>query len=110
MTYDNKTFDTIGEIFDEALRLARTNKNEALNFFREYIQTILDEADDVNTWEEAENRAKSNFGYFAGYYSEDVCKLMYDTFQCSHPIFGDKPYDVTPDFAFQMGKALGTLH
>lgn len=104
MTYKNKEFNTFGEIFDEALRLVKKNKNEALEFFKAYIQYIFDDAEDVNTLEEAEERAKHNFGYFAGYYSPEVCNIIYKTFQCSHPIFGDKPFDVTPEEAFRMGQ------
>ena len=110
MTYNNKKFETIGEIFNEALRLAKKNKKEALEFFKAYIQYILEDADDINTLEEAEERAKHNFGYFAGYYSADVCKLIYKTFQCSHPIFGDKPFEVSPEEAFRLGQESARKH
>jgi GTP cyclohydrolase I len=68
MNYDfnEKTF---GEVFNKALELAKENKNEAQEFFKQYIQFILEDNDKVNTIEEAERIAKSNFGYFAGYYN-----------------------------------------
>ena len=102
MNYDfnEKTF---GEIFNEALELAKENKNEAQEFFKQYIQLILEDNDEVNTIEEAERIAKSNFGYFAGYYNQEVCDIIYETYQCSHPIFGDKPFDVSPEEAYQKG-------
>ena len=93
MNYDfnEKTF---GEVFNKALELAKENKNEAQEFFKQYIQFILEDNDKVNTIEEAERIAKSNFGYFAGYYTQEVCDIIYETYQCSHPIFGDKPFSV----------------
>ena len=59
------------------------------------------------TYAEAEEIAKSNFGYFAGYYDEETCAIIYDTYQCSHPIFGDKPFDVSPEEAFKKGMEIG---
>lgn len=105
MNYDfnEKTF---GEVFDNALKLAKENKNEAQEFFKQYIQFILEDNDNVNTIEEAERIAKSNFGYFAGYYSQEVCDIIYETYQCSHPIFGDKPFSVSPEEAYQKGLEL----
>ena len=106
MNYDfNKK--TFGEVFNKALKLAKENKNEAQEFFKQYIQFILEDNDKVNTIEEAERIAKSNFGYFAGYYTQEVCDIIYETYQCSHPIFGDKPFDVSPEEAFQKGLERG---
>ena len=106
MNYDfnEKTF---GEVFNKALELAKENKNEAQEFFKQYIQFILEDNDEVNTIEEAERIAKSNFGYFAGYYNQEVCDIIYETYQCSHPIFGDKPFDVSPEEAYQKGLERG---
>jgi len=99
MEYKGQSFDTMDAIFNEAVRLARTDVEEALRFFSAYIQYIYNEADDLITLAKderlvvAESRAKSNFGYFAGYYNEDVCDLVYKTFSCSHPIYGDHPFN-----------------
>ena len=48
MNYDfnEKTF---GEVFNKALELAKENKNEAQEFFKQYIQFILEDNDKVNT-------------------------------------------------------------
>ena len=106
MNYDfnGKTF---GEIFDKALKLAKTNKQEAQVYFAEYVQHILNVNDKVNTIEEAERIAKSNFGYCAGYYNQTVCDIIYKTYQCSHPIFGDRPFNISPEEAFQKGLERG---
>ena len=106
MNYDfnEKTF---GEIFNKALELTKENKNEAQVYFTEYVQHILNDNDEVNTIEEAERIAKSNFGYFTGYYSQEVCDIIYETYQCFHPIFGYKPFSVSPEEAYQKGLELG---
>lgn len=108
MKYKGKEITTIGEIFDVALQLAKENKEEAHDFFKEYIKYIYDENDEVHSLEEAERIAKSNFGYWAGYYSKETCNIIYETYQCSHPIFGSNPFGVSPEEAFKKGYELAT--
>ena len=107
MNYKGNNLKTFGELFDYALNLAKNDKQEAQNFFKEYVQYILNDNDKVNTIEEAERIAKSNFGYYAGYYDQEVCDIIYETYQCSHPIFGDKPFGVSPEEAFKKGLEIG---
>lgn len=107
MEYKGKNLKTFGELFDYALNLAKNDKQEAQNFFKEYIKYILEDNDKVNTIEEAERIAKSNFGYFAGYYNQEVCDIIYETYQCSHPIFGDKPFSVSAEDAYNKGLEAG---
>jgi hypothetical protein len=106
MEYRGKKLSTMGEVFDEALRIAKTNKDEAEDFFYQYVNDISS----VNkySWDKSIEIAKSNLGYFAGYYSQEVCDIIYDTYQCSHPIFGKKPYEVTPEDAFKKGLEIGS--
>ncbi len=103
MKYNGKNLNTIGEVFDKALQLAKENKEEAKNFFKLYIEHILENNNEVNSLEEAEKIAKANFGYFAGYYNPEVCDIIYKTYQCSHPIFGDKPFSVSAEDAYKKG-------
>ena len=103
MNYNGKNLNTMGEVFDKALQLAKENKEEAKNFFKLYIEYILENDDKVNSLEEAEKIAKANFGYFAGYYNPEVCDIIYKTYQCSHPIFGDKPFSVSAEEAYKKG-------
>lgn len=105
MIYKGKTYSTFGEVFNLGLKLAKENNEEAQEFFKEYIKYIvtcnncsIDEAIDI---------AKRNFGYFAGYYSQDVCDIIYKTYGTSHPIFGDKPFEVSPEKAYQTGLEIG---
>lgn len=101
MIFNGKELKTIGEIFNEGLRLAETNTADAERFFNAYVDCIMHE--NMISLEEAIKIAKSNFGYFAGYYSKDVVDLIYKTYECCHPIFGDKPYETSPEEAFSMG-------
>lgn len=107
MKYHGKVLETFAEIFNKGLQLARENKEKAQEFFKQYIQHIYENNDEVYSLEEAENIAKSNFGYWAGYYNQEVCDIIYNTFQCSHPIFGDKPFDVSPEEAYKKGLEMG---
>lgn len=107
MNYKGNNLKTFGELFDYALNLAKNDKQEAQNFFKEYIEYILEDNDNVKTIEEAERIAKSNFGYFAGYYDQEVCDIIYETYQCSHPIFGDKPFSVSAEDAYKKGLEMG---
>lgn len=101
MIFDGKELKTIGEIFNEGLRLAETNTADAERFFKAYVDSIMNE--NKISSEEAIKIAKSNFGYFAGYYPKNVVDLIYKTYECYHPIFGKNPYDVSPEEAFNMG-------
>ena len=101
MIYEGKALNTIGEVFNEALHYAKTDKNKASNFFKAYVEHILNT--NAIIYDEAERIAKSNLGYFAGYCNKETIDIIYETYQCSHPIFGDKPYDVSPQEAFEKG-------
>lgn len=100
MIYENKELNTIGEIFDKALSLAKKDKQKALDFLDAYA-TYVQEANNISK-EEALEIAKSNFGYFAGYFDDSVRKIIYDTYQAAHPIFGNA--SVTSEQAYEMGK------
>lgn len=108
MNYKGKELNSMGEVFDEALRLAQTDRNDALNFFRAYVEYIFENNEKINTLNEAEKTAKANFGYFAGYYTPEICDIIYKTYQCSHPIFGDKPFSVDPEEAHKKGLEIGS--
>lgn len=105
MNYRGKTYKTMGEVFNEALRLAKTDSYEAKEFFKEYINCIAN--DNHYSWDKATEIAKSNFGYFAGYYDEETCDIIYKTYQCSHPIFGNKPFSISAEEAYKKGLEMG---
>jgi len=104
MLYKGNQYNTFGDIFNKGLEIAKSgDKSEAEEFYKSYIQYIID--DTGLTLKEAKSRADSNFGYFAGYYSDEVRKLMKDTYGAIHPIFGDN-YNIDPAEAFRLGQEL----
>ena len=106
MNYKGKELDTMGELFDFALKLAKEeDKTESQEFFREYVKQIS--IKNNYSLEKSTEIAKLNLGYFAGYYNQDVCDLIYKTYNCSHPIFGNKPFEVSPEEAYKKGLERG---
>lgn len=79
MLYKGREYKTIGEIFNEPIRLLKNGeKEEAIGFFKEYIRHIR-ETNGCSTFC-AEGIAKDNFRYFAGYYNEEIIKLVNENF------------------------------
>ena len=62
----------------------------------------MNSREDVPTIEYAEQCAKRNFGYFAGYYGDDVRKKVYKYFKAVHPVFSNN-YNVSNKEAFYVG-------
>ena len=103
MNYKGNNLRTFESIFNYALELLREEKyEEACEFYNAYIQFIFEDAEDVNSIEEATQRASRNFGYFAGYYGDDTRRLVNKYFGAVHPIFGNY-YNITPEEAFNCG-------
>lgn len=113
---ENKTFTkfnpegkeklTLGELLHPAMKI--TDEEDAKQYFEEYVKHIqkrLDEnpRDDNST---AEDIAKSNLGYFAGYYDNETRERVERLFLCRHPIFGSIKENgaPTPVEAFKAGK------
>lgn len=105
MIWKNKELKTIGEIFDTALDLAKNDKYEAGVFYNAYIDSVRD-ANGCSR-EEAEKIVKSNLGYFAGYYDSKTCDLIYKVYCTEHPVFGKKPFGISPEDAFKAGLEAG---
>ena len=83
-------------LFEEALRIARETPEYASEFLQSYASYILEDAPDISTMEDAIKRAKTNIGYHAGRFDRSVVDLMYEVYDCEHPYFGKRPYDMTP--------------
>ena len=106
MVFEGNTLNTMGEIFNKALEIAKTGDGDRCQkFLTTYVCYIV--AENGCSVEEATSIAKSNFGYFAGYYSSDVYETINKAYGAVHPIFGQNPFDVSPEDAFRMG--LGML-
>ena len=107
MNYKGQEFKYFSDVFEYALNLAKNKKKKEVQEFREaYVNYILEDADDIHTKEEAEARMISNFGYYAGYYSDDVRRLMNKYYGAVHPIFGNY-YNVTSEEAYELGQRVG---
>ena len=92
MMWKGQSLTTMHEVFEAALKCE--NKKEAEQFLQTYVKSGVSEV-----------VAKSNLGYFAGYYDEETSKKIYDLFGAAHPVFGMTwP---TPEEAFKMGVKLG---
>jgi hypothetical protein len=94
--------------YAEALKPAMgiKNKEDAVQYLQNYvtfIQNILDKAP-RNDEMTAEQIAKINLGYFAGYYNKKTRLRIEKFFMCEHPIFGKASEGLpTPQEAFDAG-------
>lgn len=103
-----KSLKTMGKIFDKAVQVAkRESKERQEEFFTAYVEWILEDNDDCETFEEALSIAKSNFGYFAGYYTSEIYELINKTYGGVHPVFGKNPFNVSPADAYKRGLETG---
>lgn len=105
---ENKDTLTYGDCLKPAMEI--TDPEDAKQYLTEYvkhIQKYLDTKprDDQMT---AEDIAKINLGYFAGYYDNDTRERVEKLFTCAHPIFGTIKDNgsPTPEQAFQAGENL----
>ena len=103
--FENKTFVNI---FEYGLKLAEEKSEYCSDFFNAYINHIFKNnftkpESNVKSIKDATIAAKDNFGYYAGYYGNDVRKLIAETYNALHPYFGNR-YDITNKEAFEIGK------
>ena len=82
MYYKANFLNTIGDVFDVALYLAKNGtKTEQENFFQEYAESCAN--DNAVTFDEGIRIAQSNLGYFSGYCDNDTCTLIHRVY-CHH--------------------------
>ena len=102
MVFEGKTLETMGEIFNTALDVAETGDGDRCQaFLTSYVEYIVSESN--NNVAEAENIAKSNLGYFAGYYNSEVYETINKAYGAVHPVFGGNPFEVSPEEAYKWG-------
>ena len=87
----SRQLDTVQDVFDYALHIAKHNKKECPKFFNWYVHHVMEsnpgtKYDDVKV---ATKCAKDNLGYIAGYYNDKVRILIRDRYNALHPVFGD---------------------
>ena len=102
---ENKKTLTFGETLKPAMEI--TDEDDAKQYLLYYVSFIQKEINknprkDNKT---AEEIAKINLGYFAGYYDNETRERIERLFCCSHPIFGSIKNDgiPTPQEAFNKG-------
>ena len=104
---ESKEVLTYGECLDPAMKI--TEEEDAKQYFDEYVKFIqkhLDKEPNENGLT-AEQIAKQNLGYYAGYYDTETRIRVEKLFTCSHPIFGNAANGTpTPEEAFEKGKEL----
>jgi hypothetical protein len=85
---EGKTVLTYGECLGPAMSI--TDEADAQQYFAEYVAHIdkalaSEPREDGKT---AEQIARINLGYYAGYYSNETRSRVERLFSCSHPVFG----------------------
>ena len=101
MLFEGKTLETMGEIFNTALDVAETGDGDRCQaFLTSYVEYIVSESN--SNVAEAENIAKSNLGYFAGYYSNEVYETINKAYGAVHPVFGRNPFELSPDEVYNL--------
>lgn len=108
MVFENKKYETMGEIFNLANSLAKEGiKSKCEHFLIAYATSILDANESVTNYEDALNIAKSNLGYFAGYYDSITYQRINKTYGAIHPVFKTNPFDIAPEEAYRKGLEMG---
>lgn len=99
---------TYGECLEPAMKINdRADAKQYLQAYIAYIQGWLDE-EPRSDGMPAEQMAKSNLGYYAGYYDTETRLRVEELFECSHPIFGKASTGIPmPEEAFGMGRKIG---
>ena len=106
-TYKGKTFNDFEALFNYALKLAKKKqtRDEAKEFFDAYVEFVA-EANQISH-EEGLKIAKSNFGYFSGYFNRETEALVNELFEAYHPCFGGRnSHDVSAKEAFEIGQKM----
>lgn len=79
---------THGDTLEPAMAI--TEADDALQYFASYaayIRLHMD-SDTDESGRSAEDLARINLGYYAGYYGAETKQRVERLFQCSHPVFG----------------------
>lgn len=112
MNFEGIELKTMGEIFDKALETAKTKDQKRCESFLLCYADWIKEENPEMVIEDCLKRAKSNLGYFAGYYSTETAKLIENSYRAIHPIFGsayDRDKYSAEDF-FRMGQEHAQRH
>jgi hypothetical protein len=103
-----KALLTYGDALGPAMKI--TEADDAAQYLAAYVAylepNVKRERTDGMT---AEQVARVNLGYYAGYYDSETRERVERLFSCAHPIFGKASAGTpTADEAFAAGKAMAT--
>ncbi len=79
---ENKEKLTYGECLDSIAKI--TNKKEAKQYLNDYVDWLC-KFHNLNE-KKARQTALHNIGYYAGYFSQETMKKIYELFETHHPI------------------------
>lgn len=99
---ENKEVLTYGECLDPAMKITdQTDANQYLDDYVKFIGKNIDPNYNMTSIQ----IAKSNLGYYAGYYDNKTRERVEKLFICKHPIFGSIAENgtPTPEEAFNLG-------
>ena len=103
------TFQPDSDILGIAIKI--TDPIEAKEYLKDYVEYIQSKIkkDPKRKGDNAEQIAKSNIGYFAGYYDNKVRDRVEELYSCAHPIFGPikERGAPGPEMAFEIGLMMG---
>lgn len=94
MTFENTQLLTIGDIFNKALEIAKTGDKERCQLFLKFYSEYISSKNNISI-NKAIDIAKSNLGYFAGYYNREIYDIINNMYNAIHPVFKSNPFDVT---------------
>lgn len=96
------------ECLDPAMQI--TTLKEAQHYLAAYVKYLEQYADNHPT-KTAEQVAKDNLGYWAGYFGNEARERIERLFNCEHPVFGRIAENgpPTPEEALQCGQQRKTL-
>lgn len=83
---ENKHRLTFGESLGPAMKIK--DKEDAKQYFEKYVKYLDDASKEEGNTIDAKAIAKSNLGYFAGYYDPETYKRVMNLFDTVHPFFG----------------------
>jgi len=107
---EKKEILTYEECLDPAMKI--TDQQDADQYFKEYISFIQKYLDKEPRTDEmtAQQIAKENLGYYAGYYNLETRIRIETLFKCSHPVFGKASNgEPTPEEALEAGRKLASI-
>ena len=103
----NKETLTFRETLEPTISITeQANADQYLKDYIAYIRKWLDKEPRQDNMT-AEQIAKANLGYYAGYFDRETRIRVEKLFHCEHPFFGKATeHEVSPKEAFEIGKRL----